>query len=317
LDKNAFLDDETPKWGDVYYNIRTNERSTLIGKFSLQNVANSIKKGFYNWKDFAFQFIEDTSNDKFSDFAKDKKFNTVLKCDTADKRTPYPGQSNRSPNEWIDVHTQSVTDNDDKAAVNSLDLYQDKHKYEYKICNYISCSPDYQWTEWTSDASTCSQSCLSCSLDANGVKICDTNSAYRVAYRSCRHKDQAIDDPTDYYMCAPDPTTGESNYKRQECDIPECPYVSNWQEWSSCSRTCGGGFRKRKRFCNLDLADNSLSIKDRKKIVHSLNLIDADLDDITDAQALGVQDEFDKLYTDYETSHNTKNCPSTLDLEKN
>ena len=33
------------------------------------------------------------------------------------------------------------------------------------------------------------------------------------------------------------------------CNNRKCPVFDNWSEWSSCSDTCGGGFRKKTRNC--------------------------------------------------------------------
>lgn len=41
---------------------------------------------------------------------------------------------------------------------------------------------------------------------------------------------------------------GEPTQTRQ-CFENECPYWGDWQEWSICSSTCGGGSRTKRRMC--------------------------------------------------------------------
>ena len=39
------------------------------------------------------------------------------------------------------------------------------------------------------------------------------------------------------------------------CNSKKCPEFEDWSEWSSCSDTCGGGFRKKTRRC-VEALDN-------------------------------------------------------------
>ena len=35
----------------------------------------------------------------------------------------------------------------------------------------------------------------------------------------------------------------------ENCNTKKCPVFESWSEWSSCSETCGGGFRRKSRNC--------------------------------------------------------------------
>lgn len=37
--------------------------------------------------------------------------------------------------------------------------------------------------------------------------------------------------------------------QEQQCNIQECPYLSNWGEWGACSQTCNEGVQERNREC--------------------------------------------------------------------
>ena len=38
-------------------------------------------------------------------------------------------------------------------------------------------------------------------------------------------------------------------FEEEECNSRQCPTLSEWTEWSECSATCGGGFKKKTREC--------------------------------------------------------------------
>ena len=35
----------------------------------------------------------------------------------------------------------------------------------------------------------------------------------------------------------------------ENCNDKKCPVFTSWSDWSSCSDTCGGGFRRKSRKC--------------------------------------------------------------------
>ena len=57
--------------------------------------------------------------------------------------------------------------------------------------------------------------------------------------------------PIDQEFCTVETSLGilETGEDTKICDLEPCPYWSEWDEWSSCTKTCGSGTFSRGRTC--------------------------------------------------------------------
>ncbi|XP_032223331.2 SCO-spondin isoform X3 [Nematostella vectensis] len=98
---------------------------------------------------------------------------------------------------------------------------------EQQICNRQSCRVDGKWSSWSS-WQTCSRTC------GGGAQMrtrtC-TNPAPIGGGRSC------YGSSTDKQSCNPIPCRVDGKW-------------SSWSSWKPCSRSCGGGYRRRTRTCS-------------------------------------------------------------------
>ena len=83
-------------------------------------------------------------------------------------------------------------------------------------CNHQTCPEWTEWGEWT----PCSKSC------AGGQ---------RRKFRQCVDNGVTVDES----QCTGDHESSE------ECNTQDCPYWTDWSDWTECSKTCGGGSRSK------------------------------------------------------------------------
>ena len=115
-----------------------------------------------------------------------------------------------------------------------LDFYKlkcDGEPEEVRECNNDPCP---QWTEW-SEWSICSKSC-------GGGK--------RNRNRRCELDGRTGDD----LYCPGEEKEVESCNTEPE---KKCPELGPWSDWSTCTKTCGGGKHERQRECGLDIDSRS------------------------------------------------------------
>eukprot|EP00095_Tigriopus_kingsejongensis_P008230 snap_masked-scaffold591_size129331-processed-gene-0.4 protein:Tk08230 transcript:snap_masked-scaffold591_size129331-processed-gene-0.4-mRNA-1 annotation:"SCO-spondin" len=105
----------------------------------------------------------------------------------------------------------SSSNGDENACMEPLEVIE--------ACNEDTCPVWSVWGEWT----ICSKTC---------------GGGERTRYRQCT-----------------DPVTGQeafcpgSNEESEDCNTQDCPYFTEWTEWTDCSLTCGSGTRSKVREC--------------------------------------------------------------------
>ncbi|XP_065920519.1 thrombospondin type-1 domain-containing protein 4-like [Dysidea avara] len=105
---------------------------------------------------------------------------------------------------------------------------------EYRVCNVMTC-PDngnnpYQWVVGN-DFTSCSQTCGR-GTQRSEIYCQQVQTQMRVPYSQCNGLSMEALEPV-----------------IQFCDQPPCP--SEWQvsDWSPCSKSCGGGHKRRNAIC--------------------------------------------------------------------
>ena len=111
----------------------------------------------------------------------------------------------------------------DELGPQRLDLLCPGEKQESKVCNKNNCPKPSPWSGW----SECSASC-------GGGTRTKTRQCNQVTGRD------SFGNP-----CKVDLIEMES------CNNQDCPVWTPWTEWTECSKSCGGGTRKKVRECAL------------------------------------------------------------------
>lgn len=93
---------------------------------------------------------------------------------------------------------------------------------ESEVCNADPCPEWTEWTPWTE----CTQSCGGGSRKKARECLLPKSSEKEIV---CDGEHEVIED----------------------CNTKECPVLTPWSEWTSCSVTCGGGSKRRVRDCML------------------------------------------------------------------
>ncbi|KAK0404094.1 hypothetical protein QR680_017286 [Steinernema hermaphroditum] len=94
----------------------------------------------------------------------------------------------------------------------------DGSDFEVEQCNAGPCPEWSSWEDWT----PCSVSC---------------GDGFQSRQRTC------LGGLHGQELCSGD------RVEQQRCDLPPCSFWEQWQEWSSCSVTCGDGVKRRQRVC--------------------------------------------------------------------
>lgn len=325
LDDSEYLDRIKYKWGNTWYNLNAGTKAEEFGTQDDGSYYAKYGKYQYYPSTNEWAFIEDSNQLSHSAdsslFIQAGFYDSLIQCSISDFRTinlgfKKPTDGTKGALGWVkkfeELGASATTD-----EVVAAKLYTDKYKFDYRVCAYKACDEDnYQWSEWT-EPTSCSKTCTQCTWDAaNNRKTCDNNAAYALRYRSCRKVGQSPQDDTEYNQCPPDEVNGwkVGKYKSEPCEIPECVYVHHWTDWSSCSRTCGGGYRKRTRLCNYDIASKCESEKTANgqwSVCQTIATKEKYLNQDYYLNAKVGKDLIPRtLYTDYPTKYDISSCKS-------
>ena len=279
--KNKYEELRKLKYGNNYYILDPD--GEFYSEFDPCNDINKNQDqrqyfyGYYTWieersetgfVDMSEEACRDSTTNLYQKHAKVAEFDALLDCNIANYYTPFPSNN---AGKWIeDMKTESTSDiTTSNQASTVSQRYVKKYNYDYRICNYKKCDEDqFEWSEWSAQTE-CSVNCIPCTWRNDiDIKECDYNAAYKLYYRMCRRIGQSPDDLTEYTQCPDDPVTKWGNYKKDNCfddndgnGVPECVFVKEWTKWEACTRTCGGGFRKRTRPCNHNMKKTCSKLK--------------------------------------------------------
>ena len=173
-------------------------------------------------------------------------------------------------------------------------------------CNEQKCPIWTEWSDWTDCSATCGGGEQSrvrqCVLPKERASGCNGDSEQS---RKCKEEPCPVWTPwTDWTECS---TTcgGGTRFKVRECVIPDirsvtqcdgpdkiseqcsenpCPILTEWSEWSECSRSCGGGTRTKERECIYPKISESNDCKEKLEISESCN--DQDCPEFTEWSAV-------------------------------
>ena len=142
-------------------------------------------------------------------------------------------------------------------------------------CNENPCPAPSEWSAWSECSKSCgggtrtkSRDCVNqrdkngnpCNVDLAETETCNTNpcpewtewSGWTTCSRSCgggsrkKVRECLLPKKSDNRTACP----GDSE-SVETCGDSDCPTLTPWSEWTSCSRSCGGGTQRRIRDCKL------------------------------------------------------------------
>ncbi|CAL7946132.1 unnamed protein product [Xylocopa violacea] len=126
-----------------------------------------------------------------------------------------------------------VRDDNGKNVVPFLCSSETKPEARIRVCNDHPCPPRWNFSEFSPCMSPC----------GIGIQTRDVICIHEVT----RGTGKLV--PVPNYMC-PQPPPAD----RQYCNVLDCPVKWNVGEWSKCSKSCGGGVKKREVACQQIMA---------------------------------------------------------------
>ncbi|XP_029156420.1 protein madd-4 isoform X2 [Nylanderia fulva] len=132
-----------------------------------------------------------------------------------------------------DLIINCVRDDTGKTVMPLLCTAETKPEARIRVCNDHPCPPRWNYSEF----STCMSPC------GIGIQTRDVTCIHEVTHGTGK----AV--PVPNYMC-PQPPPADRRY----CNVWDCPIKWSTGEWGKCSRTCGGGVKKRDVVCEQIMA---------------------------------------------------------------
>ncbi|KAJ8268917.1 hypothetical protein COCON_G00115240 [Conger conger] len=106
-----------------------------------------------------------------------------------------------------------------------------------RTCNTEPCPPRWETAAWSSCSATCGVGLMSRAVSCTHLQSREDNRTVTVSDGKCR-------------LPKPSPV--------QACNRFDCPPMWELKDWAQCSRSCGGGMKRREALCKQRLADGSV-----------------------------------------------------------
>ncbi|XP_018359736.1 PREDICTED: ADAMTS-like protein 3 [Trachymyrmex cornetzi] len=143
-----------------------------------------------------------------------------------------------------DLIINCVRDDTGKTVMPLLCSAETKPEARIRVCNDHPCPPRWNYSEF----STCMSPC------GIGIQTRDVACIHEVTPGTNR----AVTVPN--YMC-PQPPPADRRY----CNVLDCPVKWSTGEWGKCSKTCGGGVKKRDVVCEQIMAQGRKQSREERE----------------------------------------------------
>ncbi|XP_029672449.1 protein madd-4 isoform X3 [Formica exsecta] len=143
-----------------------------------------------------------------------------------------------------DLIINCVRDDTGKTVTPLLCTAETKPEARIRVCNDHPCPPRWNYSEF----STCMSPC------GIGIQTRDVTCIHEVTHGTGK----AV--PVPNYMC-PQPPPADRRY----CNVWDCPIKWNMGEWGKCSKTCGGGVKRRDVVCEQIMAQGRKQSREERE----------------------------------------------------
>lgn len=143
-----------------------------------------------------------------------------------------------------DLIINCVRDDTGKTVMPLLCSAETKPEARIRVCNDHPCPPRWNYSEF----STCMSPC------GIGIQTRDVTCIHEVTHGTGK----AV--PVPNYMC-PQPPPADRRY----CNVLDCPVKWSTGEWGKCSKTCGGGVKKREVVCEQIMAQGRKQSREERE----------------------------------------------------
>ncbi|XP_014468093.1 PREDICTED: ADAMTS-like protein 3 isoform X2 [Dinoponera quadriceps] len=147
-----------------------------------------------------------------------------------------------------DLIINCVRDDTGKTAMPLLCTPETKPEARIRVCNDHPCPPRWNYSEFT----TCMSPC------GIGIQTRDVSCIHEVTRGSGSGSAKTVLVP--HYMC-PQPPPADRRY----CNVWDCPVKWSTGEWGKCSKSCGGGVKKRKVVCEQIMAQGRKQSREERE----------------------------------------------------